>query len=342
MYGGAGFLGFIESHITGGSVSDNVAGLAALPVVAVLVVVGDRLPRPLLAALGPIGVALIGYTLARVDGPGDGAVLYMWPTIWAAHFFGRRFTAFTIAWIGAVHAWVLVDLGSTAAYADRWLDVVVTVAVTAVATRALTERHDRMVAKSRAEARIDALTGLTNRRGFEERLELELARADRTGSGLAVAAFDLDHFKAINDRYGHGVGDQVLAHVGEALRHATRTVDLAARTGGEEFTVLLTESTEQGAFEAAERIRAAVAVAIPGLPPVTVSAGVAAASADSSHDGLLAAADSALYEAKRRGRDRTVTSTDTAAIAPRDARHDDPQSAHIRAARHKRGGARVI
>jgi len=165
--------------------------------------------------------------------------------------------------------------------------------------------------KERAEAlaRTDALTGLANRRAFDEAVQQELRRAERYASPLALVMADLDHFKSINDRFGHHVGDQVLTDFAQTLRTAVRDVDLAGRWGGEEFVVLMPGTTLEDATQAAERMRLAVA----GRPTrlagatcgYTASFGVAALSADDKtiHD-LVGAADAALYRAKKNGRNR--------------------------------------
>lgn len=160
-------------------------------------------------------------------------------------------------------------------------------------------------------ARRDPLTGLANRRAFEEALRREVARARRGGAPLAVAALDVDHFKRVNDAHGHPAGDAVLAAVAARAAAALRAGDLLARVGGEEFAALLPGAGLPAAAEVAERIRAALA----GAPVeaagqalrVTVSLGCAAlAPEDADEAALLARADARLYDAKRSGRDRVV------------------------------------
>lgn len=152
----------------------------------------------------------------------------------------------------------------------------------------------------------DALTGLLNRRAIMEQLEHAWARRDDTPFGLIV--IDIDHFKAINDTYGHGVGDLALTRVATALRGELRATDRLARHGGEEFVVLARDAAHTQAI--AERLRAAVeTMDRQGLPdhPITVSAGVAASSrGDARYDDVLNRADRALYEAKASGRNRVV------------------------------------
>jgi diguanylate cyclase (GGDEF)-like protein len=156
-------------------------------------------------------------------------------------------------------------------------------------------------------ATTDPLTGLANRRVFDENLAREIARSHRTSAPVALVFVDVDHFKSVNDRYGHETGDEVLRHVGRALARTARAADVAARFGGEEFVLLLPGADAAAARHAAERIRGAIADAGGSPVPVTASAGVAVgAGACLEPDQLLRAADAALYRSKRSGRNRTT------------------------------------
>jgi len=160
---------------------------------------------------------------------------------------------------------------------------------------------------------LDGLTGLTNRRRFDELFFHEWKRAIRVGSTLSIILIDIDHFKAYNDRYGHPAGDECLRRVAATLREtAARPGDSVARYGGEEFVAVLADTDTVGARALAERMRTAVEklqlehAASPTSPHVTLSLGVATTTpADTStHTALLAAADEALYESKKGGRNR--------------------------------------
>jgi diguanylate cyclase (GGDEF)-like protein/PAS domain S-box-containing protein len=162
-------------------------------------------------------------------------------------------------------------------------------------------------------AALDGLTGLANRRTFDQALEADIRRAIRTGSPLSLLLMDIDGFKLFNDTYGHGGGDRCLRRVAQALAGVpNRTGDTVARYGGEEFAVILPETDLADGFAVAERIRRAVeALGIPHIaspvgPVVTISVGVAA-SCGPALDAreLLETADAALYRAKRAGRNRT-------------------------------------
>jgi len=159
----------------------------------------------------------------------------------------------------------------------------------------------------------DELTGLYNRRHFVELAEAEVARARRTGMPLSLAMLDIDHFKAVNDAFGHPVGDAALKVLARCMRETLRTSDVPARLGGEEFVVLLMDTGLDGAVAVTERLRERVGRAeVPAgrdrVARFTVSGGVAELAPGERLDGLLARADEALYRAKEDGRDRTVTS----------------------------------
>ena len=159
-------------------------------------------------------------------------------------------------------------------------------------------------------AREDALTGLANRRRFEERAKEECLRAQRYHHPLSVLLADLDHFKSINDTYGHAFGDAVLKDIGQTLLRHCRTSDLCARHGGEEFAILLPETELIEAYKVAERLCTAVRNLVfpqpSGIMHVTVSFGAASINHDRAQtlEELLEQADQALYAAKRNGRDR--------------------------------------
>jgi diguanylate cyclase (GGDEF)-like protein len=154
----------------------------------------------------------------------------------------------------------------------------------------------------------DHMTGLANRRRFEKQLDREVARTERFEHAFCLVMLDIDNFKDLNDTFGHNAGDEAIRRIGKVLREGTRGIDLAARIGGEEFALILVETSQEGAVEVAERLRVAIkTMPIPLARPITASFGVAEcpSRAQTARD-LLHAADSALYEAKRMGRDRVV------------------------------------
>jgi diguanylate cyclase (GGDEF)-like protein len=166
--------------------------------------------------------------------------------------------------------------------------------------------------KAEQEARIDPLTGLYNRRAFMERASDELLRARRYRTPLSLVMIDLDEFKIINDRWGHAIGDQVLMAFADILKKSMRDVDIVARVGGEEFVMLMTETTVEEAMQAAERIRKDALAASLQLADTqlhwTASFGVTALNGDDySVSAALVRADRALYRAKAGGRNRVET-----------------------------------
>jgi diguanylate cyclase (GGDEF)-like protein len=157
------------------------------------------------------------------------------------------------------------------------------------------------------QALVDGLTGLANRRAASDALHAEAARAARLETPLSVVLADLDEFKDVNDVHGHAVGDDVLRVFSEVLRGTLRESDVAGRWGGEEFLLLLPGADEEGAVQLAERVRIELAgrsvPSVPGLR-VTASFGVAEYAGETNTEELVAAADGALYRAKREGKDR--------------------------------------
>jgi diguanylate cyclase (GGDEF)-like protein len=313
MYGAAALLNLVEGLIPGGPPLSPLPGLAALVLVSLVLTVGPRLPSWALAPLGPLGVGIIAVALADTPGPGDGAVLYVWPVLWTAFFFGRGGAIAIVACTGVAHAAVLLALPAGDGYGDRWVDVMVTVSVIAAVVHVLAQKNQELLATVMTEARTDKLTGTLNRRGFEEQSARSLAHARREGGSVAVVLVDIDLFKRVNDEWGHEVGDRVIAHLGSVLMEHCRESDVVARLGGEEFVVLLSPCDEASAVVYTQRVRRALADAdSPGRPAVRISAGVAATTASPDVALLLQSADTALYEAKRTGRDKTVLSDFTA------------------------------
>lgn len=168
--------------------------------------------------------------------------------------------------------------------------------------------EDRVEEQNRELARLattDKLTGLANRAKLDEVLDGEIYRADRYGSAFAAIMIDIDHFKRINDDFGHLLGDAVLSGVASILHTTIRESDVAGRWGGEEFLVVLPECGLEGACKMAEKLRGEIAsTRFPVEVPITCSCGVAAFRAGQSATELTACADAALYRAKRGGRNR--------------------------------------
>jgi diguanylate cyclase (GGDEF)-like protein len=187
---------------------------------------------------------------------------------------------------------------------------------------ALAIKHAQLFEELRALSTTDELTGLPNRRLLARRLEHEIDRAQRFGKPVAVLAIDIDHFKLLNDTLGHQAGDVALVTVADAMQACVRRVDTVARTGGEEFIVLLAETDLDIARKVAEKLRARIAATdIRGdevMPDgkLTVSVGIAQLRDSEDAIQLIARADEALYSAKRRGRNRVIAHEDGISLVP--------------------------
>jgi diguanylate cyclase (GGDEF)-like protein len=184
----------------------------------------------------------------------------------------------------------------------------------------LVRERRRVLAETalREAATVDHLTGLPNRRAFQDHLGRAVAQAGRSRTPLALLMLDVDGFKALNDAHGHEAGDAALVALSGALEGILREADIPARLGGDEFSVVLPATTAEGARHLAERVRAAVEAARLPLPAneaaLSVSVGAAAFVPGMMPEQLLRAADEALYRAKREGRNR-VSMTPPYALA---------------------------
>jgi diguanylate cyclase (GGDEF)-like protein len=236
------------------------------------------------------------------------AFFYVWVGVEAFYFLSRRLAALQVLLAGAAYAWALSVVPGDGLADQRWLLTIGTAMVAGLLVAYQRDRIGALVHRLTDAARTDPLTGLLNRRGFEETFKLELERSQRSGRALSVVAGDLDGFKLVNDRHGHHAGDEALQALAQDLVKWKRRIDVAARIGGEEFALLLPDTDERGAFLVAERLRRAVQRTFSEQPlPVTISFGIATWP-DHGEDSelLLRAADEALYAAKDLGRDRSV------------------------------------
>lgn len=178
----------------------------------------------------------------------------------------------------------------------------------------ITELEDKLtqvrqdLAQERHYANIDLLTGIPNRRAYQERLRQELLRSNRDGNPFCLIIWDIDHFKSINDRYGHQTGDKVLACVAKKITQRLRKSDFTARFGGEEFVSLLPDCDTADTLRLVEQLRAEIShcdhVTEQGPVQITISCGIAEFDPNESDNTLFARADAALYQAKQQGRNR--------------------------------------
>ncbi|HEX5198876.1 diguanylate cyclase domain-containing protein [Paractinoplanes rhizophilus] len=255
------------------------------------------------------GIAMItGLNVATRDASTGAQLFYLWPVLYAANFLGRTVNYLTIAMVSAGNAAVVFPILGVNVGVSDWASLTVAMMLTTVVVSALRRRNERLREVLETQAYADPLTGVANRRSFDGELARAVESARRTGEPIALMTLDIDHFKKINDTWGHGVGDQALQLVADALRRvADGRDDVVGRLGGDEFVVLM-RTDRWGARRAADEVRAAVAAigTLPGGPP-GLSIGIALLP---DHAGtaveLGAASDAALYEAKEGGRGRTA------------------------------------
>jgi diguanylate cyclase (GGDEF)-like protein len=287
--------------------------LASAVMAAIFWLGRDGLPFWTLYAGIAIGTLMITSGV-YINGERDGGsaalneLLYVWPVIFAAYYFPVRALVMQIAFVAACYLGVLIVIDPGAIGVTRWLIVVTVVMGVGGVTSRLQVRMDDLVKRLTDAARRDPLTGLLNRRGFEERLEAELGRATRGRRPVGLVVGDIDCFKVVNDRLGHPAGDAVLLRMARVLESVGRRSDTVARLGGEEFVFIVPDADTELAFELAERARVALERTFADEPvPLTASFGTVAFPEDgTTAASLLETADRALYAAKRGGRNRST------------------------------------
>jgi diguanylate cyclase (GGDEF)-like protein/putative nucleotidyltransferase with HDIG domain len=313
LFGSGGTLGLLSLAAPHNPHVDElgvlVTSLVALLAATVSFLGRGRIPAAGVHALLALGTVLIssGIYFGGMS-PTPQILFYIWNSLFVFYFFSRRAALLHVAFIAAAYALVLVLIPPAFPPVANWVITVGTVAVAGVFVYLLKARLQAMVWKLADAARTDPLTGLLNRRGFQERFEQEMDRARRTGRPLGVLVGDLDDFKGVNDRLGHAAGDEVLKQLGAILTSSKRQIDTVGRMGGEEFAIIVPESDEHGAYLLAERLRHRVRARLrEDGPPITISFGVASFPSHAEDgDALLNAADQAVYAAKELGRDRSV------------------------------------
>jgi len=256
-------------------------------------------------AVATVMVACLNF--ATHDSSTGAQLFFLWPILYAANFLNRRLLFLNLALVFAGEAaTVFVMLGPQKGAAD-WIAMVLAMTMAATVVQSLRGRADRLRDVLERQAHVDHLTGLANRRYFDDALVDAGARARRADGSLSLLTIDLDHFKAINDTFGHAEGDRVLQAVADAMRRVVGDTGVAARLGGDEFVMLL-RVERPAALVIADELRAAVAdrTDLPGGPP-GLSIGLAMLPGDAGTvEDLVAASDAALYEAKTSGRGRVA------------------------------------
>ena len=262
-------------------------------------------------ALGVLAVTRAAYY--SHDPSGFYSLFYVWIGLFVVFFFRRRIALLYLIAIAIAYAILLAVEDQNAALA-RWVTTIGTIVLAAFLIDSLVGRVRRIanesaaIARERAElmatlaevARTDNLTGLANRRSWDESLARELARAKRERTPLTIGIVDLDRFKDYNDVHGHQAGDRVLKQLAAAWRQELRATDVLARYGGEEFALALPGCDLDDATGLIERLRAAMPA------EQTASAGLAVWDGEETAEALFGRADRALYAAKEAGRDRIV------------------------------------
>ena len=294
--------------------AQNDAGLLAIvanayAMAALLYLCAVRLPAwsmPLALAWGSTLITGVAYFSAQ--SPSPLVFFYLWIFLYAAYFLSRRDAALQIGYVGLAYGALLLLHRPPSGVPAWWLVGMGTLLVAAIVIMAMRVRVEQLISRLYDAARSDPLTSLSNRRGFRELLDLELERARRGQTEITVLVGDLDHFKEVNNRSGHQVGDAALQRVARVLGEGKRQIDAAARVGGEEFALILPDASQDGAFLVAERVRALVGEEFADdSVPITISFGLATYPMHGeTAASLLRAADEALYAAKDSGRNRTV------------------------------------
>ena len=268
-----------------------------------------RVPqRALPLALAWGSVLVTGVAWFSGDLPSPLVFFYLWVFLYSAWFFERGTGTAQVALVGALYGALLLAHPPEAGVAAWWIVSMATMTIAAVVIRVVRAHVELLIARLSDAARTDPLTQLLNRRGFRERLDLELERARRSGTPVSVLAGDLDRFKEVNDRAGNQRGDAVLQQVAALLRDGVRQIDVPARIGGAEFAVVLPGADAQAALAVAERLRGRMRDAFADATvPVTISFGIASHPAHAqTAASLVRTADEALRGAKAGGRNRSV------------------------------------
>jgi len=272
----------------------------------------DRLEPSTLYFAATLGTLLVSANLLLSDHSAalSGELLYAWLALYAAYFFPIRHALFQLVLMSGAYLGVLIEADSVGAQdvVASWITLVAVIVPVAVGLRVVRAGVTQLVRSLAEAARSDPLTQLKNRLALDQEVYEQLEVARRGEGRLTVVVGDLDHFKWVNDQLGHRAGDRALVRVARILASHRRAGDTVARTGGEEFTLLLPNSSEHDAYLAAERLRTAVASEFASDPvPLTFSFGVATfPEHGGTADAVIESADQALYAAKALGRNRSI------------------------------------
>ncbi len=271
---------------------------------------------PLALGGGTTLITAVAYFSA--ENPSPLIFLYLWVFLYSAYFFTTTMLTAQVAYVGASFAVLLTERAPVERITAWWLVGMGTLAVAAIVIRVMRENVELLIARLHDSARSDPLTLLTNRRGFREALDLELARARRRSGQLTLIVGDIDRFKEVNDRAGQQVSDAALQLIAQLLARGKRDGDALARVGDGEFALVLPDTDQNGAFVIAERLRSSVRVEFRDrTTPVTISFALAGYPRNGeTAAALLRASGEALQAAKWNGGDRTMMHTPAMRIVP--------------------------
>lgn len=274
----------------------------------ILITIAERVPQLYLVLRGSLSVhveQLSSEPVARIEAGSSVGELSLIDDSPPSAFVVAREPCRVLA-VGPHEFWALLDLSRELA-----INLFALLAQRLRGNNATVSQSRRLQQEYKRHASVDGLTGLHNRRRLDELLPRYLGRAGHGHDALCLIMADIDHFKRFNDTFGHATGDDVLLQVAQVLEDKSRPSDFVARYGGEEFAIVLPETTSEQAVVVSERLRTAVEQLQltqndgTALPQITVSLGIAEATASETPQSLLDRADKALYAAKRSGRNRT-------------------------------------
>jgi len=302
-----------------GSDSENSVflGLAGLYLlVAVVLALGRRFPAGVIKFFAFSGAIIMTSAAVAFAHPlGPTPIYYVWPALNCGYWGNRRDARVASLVMSVSFAVALLFANHVQVPLITYSSVVSFFVVILLAVQYQSRRTDVLVKELAHAAATDGLTGLLDRRAFGQAFEREIERARSSGLALSMLFFDLDHFKQVNDGYGHGAGDDALCAFARILEAECSVTDLLARMGGEEFAVVLFDADAEAASEFAERTAMALSHWSSEHPPaLTTSAGIAVLDDEmKTPSKMLTAADRALYAAKAAGRNRVIVAGQTAA-----------------------------
>jgi diguanylate cyclase (GGDEF)-like protein len=278
----------------------------------------EEAPEWLLGVGIATGTVVITVATAEAGLSGTGAedneILYLWICLYSFYFLRMRHALAQLGIVAVAYGLLLTLDAPAETVVTRWLITITTLLVAGILVARLRGSLERNVDELERRAGRDPLTGALNRRALEERASIRVADAKRDVTPLSVIVIDIDHLKELNDTLGHAAGDEALRITADSLEKATREGDTVARTGGDEFVILLPRTPESDARASAERLQSLGRARLVGLASTGLSIGVATAEGtpDLTFASLWKLADAHMYEAKRAGGDRIRVT----AIAP--------------------------